>query len=203
MAKRVIGTVMTASKTDVAAVAAEASTAAAVTEESTAAAVTQENIAAVVTGLDQTGINQTVASINDSVAGAVAGFENTQTKVQMSMDKAMKSAEELVSFGQANVEAVVKSGQIWAAGVQDLHKTMTATMQAQFETAMGSFKALSGVKSLKEAMDVQSALAKSSLEAAMAETGKITDASVKLAEHAMAPITARVTLAMEKFGRAA
>jgi len=36
----------------------------------------------------------------------------------------------------------------------------------------------------------------------MAETGKITDASLKLAEQTMAPITARVTLAMEKFGRA-
>jgi hypothetical protein len=30
-----------------------------------------------------------------------------------------------------------------------------------------------------------------------------TDASVKLAEQAMAPITARVTLAVEKFGRVA
>jgi hypothetical protein len=37
----------------------------------------------------------------------------------------------------------------------------------------------------------------------MSETGKLTDASMKLAEQTFAPITARVTLAVEKFGRAA
>ena len=68
---------------------------------------------------------------------------------------------------------------------------------------MGTIKALSGVKSLKEAMDLQTSMARSSMETVMAETGKITDASMKLAEQAMAPITARVTLAVEKFGRVA
>jgi hypothetical protein len=37
----------------------------------------------------------------------------------------------------------------------------------------------------------------------IAETGKLTDASMKLAEQALAPITARVTLATEKFSRTA
>ena len=40
------------------------------------------------------------------------------------MEKAMKTAEELVSFGQGNVEALVKAGQIWAEGVQDLSKRL-------------------------------------------------------------------------------
>lgn len=149
------------------------------------------------------GIEQTVAAIKQGVSGAVAGYEKTQLEVKASMDKAVKSAEEMVSFGQGNVEALVKSGQIWAAGVQDLQKAMAATAQSQLEAAMGTFKALSGVKSLKEAMDLQTTLARSSLESAMTETSKITDASMKLAEQAMAPITARVTLAVEKFGRVA
>lgn len=129
--------------------------------------------------------------------------ETTRIEVQASMEKAVKSAEEFMSFSQGNFEALVQSGQIWAAGVQDLGKAMSATAQAQAEAAMGTFKALSGVKSLKEAMDLQATLARSSFETAMAETGKITEASVKLAEQAMAPITARVTLAVEKFGRVA
>ena len=68
---------------------------------------------------------------------------------------------------------------------------------------MGSFKALAGVKSVKEAMDLQTSLARASMETAMAETGKITDASMKLAEQTIAPIAARMTLAVEKFGRVA
>ena len=148
-------------------------------------------------------IEQTVTALNDSMAGAIAGYEQTQTEVKTTMDKAVKSAEEFVSFSQGNFEAMMKAGQIWAAGVQDLHKTFAATAQAQVEAAMGTMKAMSGVKSIKEAMDLQTTLARTSMETAMAETGKLTDASVKLAEQALAPISARVTLAVEKFGRVA
>lgn len=108
-----------------------------------------------------------------------------------------------MSFGQGNFEAFVKSGQIWAAGVQDLSKAMAATAQAQMDAAMSTFKALAGVKSLKDAVELQTSATRSSVETVMAETGKLTDASMKLAEQAMAPLAARVTLAAEKFGRAA
>lgn len=146
---------------------------------------------------------QNLAATSNSAAGAMAGDDQTQNKVDANMDKAVKTAEEFVSFGQGNFEAMMKAGQIWVAGVQDIQKAVSATAQAQVEAALGTFKALSGVKSLKEAMDLQTSLARSSLETAVAETGKLTDASVKLAEQAMAPITARVTLAVEKFGRVA
>lgn len=144
---------------------------------------------------------RTVAALKDSAAGAVAGYDSTQEKVKTSMEQAVKSAEEIVSFSQGNFEAMMKAGQIWAAGVQDLQKTFAATAQAQVEAAMGTMKALSGVKSLKEAMDLQASLARTSLETVVAESGKLTDASMKLAEQTMAPITARVTLAVEKFAR--
>ena len=49
------------------------------------------------------------------------------------------------------------------------------------------------MKSLKEAVELQATLARSAMEQAVAETGRITDVSVKLAEQAMAPITARVS----------
>ncbi|MBN8892092.1 MAG: hypothetical protein BGP12_19470 [Rhodospirillales bacterium 70-18] len=149
------------------------------------------------------GFDHTVGALKDGVSGAMAGFEKTQTEVKANMDKVMKSAEDMVSFGQGNVEAFVKSSQIWAAGVQDLSKAMAATAQAQMDAAMSTMKALAGVKSLKDAVELQTSLTRSSVEAAMAETGKLTDASMKLAEQALAPITARVTLAAEKFGRAA
>ncbi len=152
--------------------------------------------------------DQTVAALKDGMTGAVAGIENTQlentqTEMKTNMDNAIKSAEDLVSFSQGNVEAVVKSGQIWAAGVQEFTKSFATLAQAQMDQTVSVWKAMSGVKSLKDAMDLQSNLARSTVEAAMNETGKLTDASMKLAEQTFAPITARVTLAVEKFGRAA
>ena len=147
--------------------------------------------------------DKTVSAMKEGMTGAVAGFEKTQAEVKSKMEKAIKTAEDMVSFGQGNVEAVMKSGQIWAAGVQDLGKTFAATAQAHMDQTVATFKALTSVKSLKEALELQSNLARSSVESAVAETGKLTDASMKLAEQAIAPITARVTLAVEKFGRAA
>ena len=113
----------------------------------------------------------------------------------------MKSTEDFVAFGQANMEAFMKSGQIWAAGIQDLTKQMAATAKTSFEESVSTFKALSTVKSVKEAIDLQSTFAKTAMEKAMAESNKITDASIKLTEQTLAPITARVTATVETFGK--
>ncbi len=135
--------------------------------------------------------------------GSGPKVENAQPnqKEMLIMDKAIKTTEELVAFGQGNVEALVKSSQIWAAGVQDLGKHFAATAQASMDETMATVKAISGVKSLKEALDLQSSFAKTAMEKMLAETGKITDASMKLAEQAIAPLTERVTIATEKFAR--
>ncbi len=115
------------------------------------------------------------------------------------MDKVIKTAEDFVSFGQGNMEAVIKSSQILAAGVQDFSKHFAASAQAHMEETMATVKAMTSVKSIKEAMDLQSSFTKTAFEKMVAETGKLTDASMKLAEQTFAPITERVTLATEKF----
>ena len=147
------------------------------------------------------GMDQTVATLKDGMAQAAAGFEKTQAKVKESMEKAMKTAEEFVAFGQGNLEAYMKSSQILAAGMQDMQKKFAATAQASFEETVSAFKAMTGCKSLKDAFELQAGLARSSLERTIAESGKLTDASFKLTEQALAPITARVTLAVEKFAK--
>jgi phasin family protein len=149
------------------------------------------------------GFETTVAGLKDGMTQATAGIAETQAKVKEGMEKAMKTAEELVAFGQGNVEALVKSGQIWAAGVQDIGKQIAANAQASFDETMSTFKAFTSVKSLKDAFDLQANLARSTLEKTLAESGKLTDASLKLTEQTLAPITARVSLAVEKFAKSA
>lgn len=60
---------------------------------------------------------------------------------------------------------------------------------------------MAGLKSVKEAMDMQTGMARAAVEAAVSQTGKLTDASMKLSEQTIAPIAARLSLAAEKFGR--
>ncbi len=147
------------------------------------------------------GIDQTVAALKDGMAQAAAGFEKTQAKVKEGLEKAMRTAEEMVQFHQGNLEAFVQSGQIWVSGLQDLSRQVAASAQATFEEAVANTRALASVKTLQEAIDLQSNLARGSVEQAVAEGSRFTDASVKLFEQALAPLTARMNLAVETFAK--
>ena len=145
-----------------------------------------------------------VVSLKDGVAKTtIVSFEQTQAKVTESMDKVRKTAEEAFAFSQGNIEAFTRSGQIWSAGLQDLSRQFAATVQASIEETMDKFRALTSTKSIKDAIDLQSGLIRASAEKAVAETSRLTSASIKLTEEALAPLTARVSLAAETFAKVA
>lgn len=148
------------------------------------------------------GFEKTLSSMKEGMENATKGFETQQEKMKESMVKAMKTTEEMMAFSQGNFEAFVKAGQIFTTGVQGISKQLASSTQASVEETVAMSKALAGVKSVKEAVDLQAGYTRSMMEKAVAETGKITDASLKLTEQTIAPITARVTLAVEKFGSA-
>jgi len=141
----------------------------------------------------------TVAAAAAEVVATADVFKPTNPTLTQGLKKMMKSTEEFVAFSQANMEAFVKSGQIWSAGVQELTKQMATTAKATFDESVSTFKAISTAKSVKEAMEMQASFAKAALEKAMTESNKLTDASIKLTEETLAPITARVTVAVESF----
>ncbi len=146
-------------------------------------------------------LDRTVADLKDGVASATAGLEQAQATMQDGMHKAMKSAEEMLAFSQGNLEAFTKSSQIFSAGMQDLSQSLAAAARASMEETINTFKAMAGVKSVKDAMDLQSKLLRNAMEKAVAQTGQVADSSIKVSEQAFAPISARLTLATEKFGR--
>jgi phasin family protein len=125
---------------------------------------------------------------------------STQTKGMKTM---INSTVDFAAIGKENLEAFTASGKIWAAGVQDLTKQFAATAKASFEESVATFKAFSGVKSDKEAIDLQSSYSKAALAKALAESTKLTEASFKLTEQALAPITARMAAAVDGFSKAA
>jgi phasin family protein len=115
----------------------------------------------------------------------------------------INKTEELVAIGKDNLEAMTTSGKIWAAGVQDLSTQFAATAKASLEESVAAFKALTTVKSVREAIDLQATYSKNAVAKALAESSKLTEASLKLTEQAMAPLTARVAVAVGAFSKAA
>jgi phasin family protein len=162
----------------------------------TARRVTDESVA-----IAQKGLDRTVAHLHDSVAAATANVAQSQTKLNQQVENMMKTAEQFVAFGQGNVEALTSSGQIFANGLQEIGKQIAASTQASIEETAATYRALTGVKSFKDAMELQASLMRNMMQRSVTDTGRVADASLRLVEQAMAPITARVSLATEQFGR--
>jgi phasin family protein len=147
------------------------------------------------------GSDKSLVTMKQGIERAAKGLEASQVKIKENMEKAMKTAEDMIVFGQGNMEAWVKASQIYASGFPDISKQFAASSKASMDEAVAFTKSLMGVKSVKEALDLQTGFAKSSTERAVSETNKLADASVKLAEQTIAPITARFTLAVETFSK--
>ena len=94
-----------------------------------------------ITEVANRGFEQTVATLKDGAAQATAGVEQSQIKIKEGLDKAMKTAEEIMTFSQGNIEALTRSSQIWSTGVQDLSKQVAASAQASIDETVGMFKA--------------------------------------------------------------
>src|ERR1700738_1045911 len=100
---------------------------------------------------------QAVPVLHDSVSGAKAALETSHTAVTTNMERTIKTAQELVAFGQGNRGAFVKPSQIWAAGVQDLSKSFTASAQSQINETVATVKSFAAVTSFQELLDLQAA----------------------------------------------
>ncbi len=152
-------------------------------------------------GAATAGATQTKKFVEDGATGARVVMEKGMEQATKTAEGFFKAAEEAAEFGRGNVEAMTKAAQMLTAGFQDLGKQYFAVSQALTDHALESAKALAAVKSLKEAADIQAAFAKASFERAMSETAKLQEATYRLAEQAGAPLAARMTLAVEKFGK--
>ncbi len=130
-----------------------------------------------------------------------ATMEKTMEQATKATESMMKAAEEAAEFGRGNIEAMTKAAQLWATGTQDLARQYAAVAQGFADHAMESAKALSSVKSLKEAADLQASFAKAAFEKSSSETTKFQEAVLRLTESASAPITARMQIAMEKLAK--
>ena len=136
------------------------------------------------------------ASIKDAVSGA-------QEKAKEAFTKTSAAASEATEFAKGNVEAFVESGKILASGLQELGNKFVADGKSAFETATADVKALTSVKSPTDFFKLQGDLLRRNFDTAIAMTSKNSEAMMKLTSDVIAPISGRVSLAVEKVKKAA
>ena len=143
--------------------------------------------------------DRAVEDLKHGAETAQAGMDHVKVELKDGMEKVIKTTEKVAQFSKGNLEAVVKSGQILTSGLTDMSRLMAENARTGFEEAMSVFKAITSVKSVKEAFELQSSFARTRMEKVMSESGQLTEHSLKIAEQAFAPISARVNAAVETF----
>jgi phasin family protein len=149
----------------------------------------------------QTGAASAKKMVEDGTAQARVAVEKSMETANKTATDMMKAAEEAAEFGRGNMEAFTKASQLYVTGVQDLSRQTMAMFQALSEQAIEGVKAMSSMKSMKDAADFQASFTKTAFERAVNDTTKLSEAAIKLAETSIEPISARMTLAMEKMSK--
>lgn len=140
------------------------------------------------------------AAITDTVSGAV---NEMQTRAQAAYEKSTEAMTEATDFAKGNVEAVVESGKVLVEGVQGMGEGLATEAKSVYETATADLKEMASVKSPTELFQLQGKIMRRNFDAMVAATSKNTDASMKLANDVIAPISGRVNVAAEKLSNVA
>ena len=143
------------------------------------------------------------AKTNDFTKPIVDAFGEYQTRAKAAYEKGTEVATEAAEFAKGNVEAFVESGKIFAAGVQSLGKTYVEEAKSAYETMTADVKELAAVKSPTELFQLQGQIARRNFDMFVATSSKNTEAFIKLANDAFAPLTGRVEVATEKLAKVA
>lgn len=139
----------------------------------------------------------------DFTATVKTAFAEAQAKAKEGYAKGSELVGEAVEFTKGNVEAVVESGKILVEGSKKLGETYVAEAKGAYETVNADLKSMAAVKSPVDLVKLQGEIATRNFEQAVALTKKNSEAWMKLATEAFAPLQGRFTLAVEKIKKAA
>ncbi|MGE5516164.1 MAG: phasin family protein [Bacteroidota bacterium] len=159
--------------------------------------VAEQSVAGATQAIEQA-VKVTQEAATQGYDKAVAVAKEQVEAAQKVQAQAVKSSEEALAAAKENVEAVVKAGQMLAQGLQDLSKSVVVLTQEAVEESLASTKKLLAAKTLHEAVDLHSAHAKAQIDRMLAESARLTEASRKLFEEALAPIQDRVHSTVDK-----
>lgn len=128
-------------------------------------------------------------------------FADAGERSQEAVKKSQKVAQELADIAKANVEAVVEAGRLAAEGARSIGQDAVARSREGAEQAADAIRSLAEAKSPTEFIQLQSELARTSFDRAVAETSRLTESMVKLAGKAFQPLSNRATANAESINK--
>lgn len=143
-------------------------------------------------------LEETTMDMSANFTGFQDAITEAQAKAKAAFEKSTSVLGEVSEFAKGNVEAAVESGKIYAEGVQALGSEFVTESRAAFEKMSGDVKELAAAKSPTDFFKLQSDLVRKNFDTAVAYGSKNSEAMLKLMSDTFAPISGRVSLAVEK-----
>lgn len=114
------------------------------------------------------------------------------------VEKSLAALNEANAHSKKNLEAMVASVTAATKGAETLGAQAMAFSKQSIEDQVAAAKSLAGAKSVQEAVELQTAWAKSALEGYMAQVSKMSEVVAASVKESMKPLNERVTAAVER-----
>lgn len=138
----------------------------------------------------------------EAVKTAVSTGEQFVASAQEQIEKAgiafTEGYDEFAVIQKDGLDAWIKAGTILAQGVEDLSKAYFALAQETAASGSETAQAILAAKSLQEIVDLQNDFARKAFDKSVAESQKLSELSMKIANEAFGPLQAQFNTAVEK-----
>jgi phasin family protein len=141
------------------------------------------------------------ADVSNVMQEATAKVEtfvaDTQKNMTEQFEKLSKGFEGLTTFGQENVDAIVKSSEIAAKAAEGIGTEISAYSKKAFEDGVAAAQEFAAAKTMTELFEKQTAYAQVAFEGFVSQATKMNEIVAAAAKDISAPLGARVTAATE------
>ncbi|WP_316013507.1 phasin family protein [Roseobacter sp. HKCCA0434] len=120
---------------------------------------------------------------------------DAQKTMNETVEKMTKGFEDASTFGQENLDAMMKSGEIAAKTAETLGNEVSSYTKKSFEEGVAAAKDMASAKTMTELFEKQSAFAQTMFDGWMKQTTKMNEMMVSSAKDMAAPLGDRMNAA--------
>lgn len=141
--------------------------------------------------------NDSVAVLKDATEKYGSFVADTQKSMTEQLEKVSKGFEGMSTFGQENVEAVVKSSEVAAKAFEGIGSEISAYSKKAFEDGVAAAQEFASAKTMTELFEKQTAFAQAQFEGWLHQTTKMNEIVAAAAKDIAAPIGKRMSAAQD------
>ena len=127
----------------------------------------------------------------------------TKEQLESVAGDALKTYGDLAAMGKANVESALKATAVLRKGGEEIGQAWAALAKRLVDIQISSLQTLLGARNIKDVVEVHADLTKTHFQTAMCEGAKISELTLKVANEAIRPLSARATDTVKATAKAA